>query len=100
MTDAEKLASIAAGVSPACGTRYVELSAAVFGGAVPARPGEPGTRTGRKILRAPLKGPAFMDWYMPAGGPDSHFQSDKRMRWKAKQDAMRESAKGGAKEEV
>lgn len=38
--------------------------------------------------------------YMPAGGPDSHFQSDKRMRWKAKQDAMRESAKGGAKEEV
>lgn len=62
MTDAEKLASIAAGVSPACGTRYVELSAAVFGGAVPVWPGEPGTRTGRKILRAPLKGPAFMDW--------------------------------------
>lgn len=62
MTDAEKLDCIAAGISPACGTRYVELSAAIFGGAVPVRPGEPGTRTGRKILRAPLKGPAFMDW--------------------------------------
>lgn len=62
MTDAEKLDCIAAGIAPACGTRYVELSAAVFGGAVPVRPGEPGTRTGRKILRAPLKGPALMEW--------------------------------------
>lgn len=97
MTDAEKLDCIAAGIAPACGTRYVELSAAVFGGAVPVRPGEPGTRTGRKILRAPLKGPALMEWYMPAGGPDSHFQSEKRMRWKAKQDAMREAVKGAPK---
>lgn len=38
--------------------------------------------------------------YMPAGGPDSHFQSDKRMRWKAKQDAMREAVKKTPKKEA
>lgn len=66
MSDEEKLQCIASGTAPACGTRYVELSAAVFGGAVPVPPGEPGTRTGRKILRAPLKGPALLDWCVAA----------------------------------
>ncbi|OSX71420.1 hypothetical protein BU14_0536s0007 [Porphyra umbilicalis] len=100
MSDEEKLQCIASGTAPACGTRYVELSAAVFGGAVPVQPGEPGTRTGRKILRAPLKGPALLDWYAPTGASykDNPFRlTEKQVRWKAKLDALRKYGKGPPK---
>eukprot|EP00168_Porphyra_purpurea_P014171 TRINITY_DN4020_c0_g1_i2.p2 TRINITY_DN4020_c0_g1~~TRINITY_DN4020_c0_g1_i2.p2 ORF type:complete len:168 (-),score=50.29 TRINITY_DN4020_c0_g1_i2:128-631(-) len=100
MSDAEKLQCIAGGTAPACGTRYVELSAAVFGGAVPVQPGEAGTRTGRKILRAPLKGPALLDWYAPTGASykDNPFRlTEKQVRWKAKLDALRKYGKGPPK---
>lgn len=56
-------ASIRRGIAPATGRRLEDIAAEVWGHVPPSERAPPGERSARKLLRRPLRGQLYVDWY-------------------------------------
>lgn len=98
MSEDEKLEMLNRGIAPSTGRPLKEIAADVWGWN--KNPVGPGHRSGAKILRRPLKGPLYMEWYPPPASAYKNNEfplTEKQERWRAKLRLLRAAGKGPPK---